>query len=363
MDWHALWSFSSFHGVRPALAQVLDDPALAIPLPSWLTASLFQFTRQHAFAVLEKTSEIVRLAEALEAEQICAVFFKGAVLAEELYGGVAGREFNDIDLLVDPDSREHSADLLEAMGYAPVIAERTLRQAFFDYGGQHMFRHRETGAVVDLHWNFAGNLDFPADAQLVLANRIFLPLGGSPVPVPCSEDLGLILAGHGQKEGWASFGWALDFARFAARYPDFDWSQAADRARARGSSRSVLTAMLLIETLFGHVIDKSLLRQAHNQRSLVAEVQGIAAGYEALAERRLEDDLMGSFRLCETRWQKLKVWCDLLTTRTIGDFEAMPLPQRLWWLYRLTRPFRLGWQKLLRKPATHSAFFEAARKA
>jgi hypothetical protein len=32
----------------------------------------------------------------------------------------------------------------------------------------------------------------------------------------------------------------------------------------------------------------------------------------------------------------------LLTTRTVGDHRAMPLPKSLWGLYYLTRPFRLA---------------------
>jgi len=32
----------------------------------------------------------------------------------------------------------------------------------------------------------------------------------------------------------------------------------------------------------------------------------------------------------------------LLTTRTVGDHQAMPLPKSLWGLYYLTRPFRLA---------------------
>ena len=34
----------------------------------------------------------------------------------------------------------------------------------------------------------------------------------------------------------------------------------------------------------------------------------------------------------------------LLTTRTVGDHQAMPLPKSLWGLYYLTRPFRLAGQ-------------------
>lgn len=360
-DWRAAWRFCSFHGVRPALAQALERrPGSCLP-PPWLAADLGDFTRMHAFSVMQKTAQIVSLAKALEAEGVTAVFFKGAVLGEQVYGAAQFREFNDIDLMVLPQDRERVADLLEALGYLPVIADRHFRRAFFDYAGQHMFRSRDTGSVVDLHWSFVGNLDFPVTAAEVLGNRTMLELGGTRVPVPCDEDLALILAGHGQKEGWASFGWALDFAKFAARFPDFDWTRAAHRARARGTLRAVLTAVLLVEHLFGITIDRDLAARARDQRQLVNDVDRIVAGYHALAERRLEDDLMGALRLCETPMQRAKVWLSLLVTRTIGDYEALPLPSRWWWVYRLTRPFRLVGGKIRGKRSAKSSFLDDQR--
>jgi len=314
----------------------------------------------HTFAVLQKTAEIVALSKLLEANGINAVFFKGAVLGEQVYGAAQYREFNDIDLLVHPQDRDRVAELLGAFaGYLPVVSDRQIRRVFFDYAGQHMFQNRDTGVVVDLHWNFAGSLDFPVSADEVLSNRKMLDLGGASIPVPCWEDLALILAGHGQKEGWASFGWALDFAKFAARRPDFDWARAADRARARGSLRALLTAVLLVERLFGNTIAPDIAARAHEQRRLAGDVDRIMAGYHVLAERKLEDDLMGSFRLCETSMQRAKVWFGLLVTRTIGDYEALPLPPRLWWVYRFTRPFRLAWQRITGRANKRSAHFEA----
>ena len=326
-----------------------------------MMASLTHFMQGHVFSVLQKTGEIVGLSRALEAAKIRGVFFKGAVLGEQVYGGASHREFNDIDLLVDADARDRAADLLEALGYVPAIADRPFRRVFCDYVGQHMFRHPATGSVVDLHWNFVGDLHFTVGAAEVLMNRVTLPLGGARVPAPHLHDLALILAGHGQKEGWASFGWALDFAQFAATFPDFDWSRAEGRARAAGASGALLTAVHLVECLFGHVLDPQLAARARSRQRIVDEVERIVAGYHALAERRLADDLMGSFRLCETPLQRAKVWLGLITTRTIGDYEALPLPPRWWWAYRFTRPIRLVWHKIRRGTPAPSAFWDAQR--
>ena len=363
LDWCEVWNFCSFHGVRPALSQALVGLEQSCSPPASMTADLAEFMRVHSFRVMHKTAEIVALSQALEATEIQATFFKGAVLGEQVFGGAHQREFNDIDLLVNTSQRETAADLLEEFGYRPIVGDRLFRQAFFDYAGQHMFRHVETGSVVDLHWHLVGDQHFPVSDEDVLRNSTILQLGGAQVPVPCREDLALILAGHGQKEGWASFGWALDFAKFAARYPDFDWTRAACLARAKRSSRSMLTAMLLIERLFGHVIDEALVTTARDQRRIIQDVERIIAGYPALFERRIEDDLMGSFRLCETSWQQANVWRGLLATRTIGDYDALPLPPRWWWVYRFTRPFRLVWQKIRGVTQRPSAFFEEQRKS
>lgn len=343
LDWEEAWHFCSFHGVRPAFNQALQQLGETSACPDWLQKEIAAFSRRHGFRVMQMSSEIVTLGKALEGAEIGAAFFKGAILGEQIYGGAQNREFNDIDLLVAPADRDRAADLLEEHGYEPVIADRRFRRAFFDYGGQHMFRHPETCSVVDLHWNFVGSHAFPVASEAVLQGRIMLQLGGQDIPAPNDEHLALILAGHGQKEGWASFGWALDFARFAAAKPQFDWKRAADQAKARGSSRALLTALLLTEALFGETLAEKLVAEARANDLIRAEVEAIVRKHETLANRTLADDLMSAFRLCETPGQRARVWLGLLTTRTIGDYESLPLPPRWWWVYRVTRPFRLAW--------------------
>jgi hypothetical protein len=304
---------------------------------------LSDFARGHTFKVLQSTGELIRLSNALETAGVRALFFKGAVLGEQIYGGASQREFNDIDLLIAPADQDRVIDILEDHGYQPVITDQHFRHAFFDYAGQHMFRHCESAVVVDLHWNFVGRRGFPLDALDALCNRIWLSIGAARVPAPCFQDLALILAGHGQKEGWASFGWALDFAQFASSVPDFDWSLAAERARTKRSIRGLLTAILLIHREFGTVIDVRLLSEAQQSPELVKDVDRIYQMHLELRLRKLDDDLMGSFRLCESPLQKALVWFDLLTIRTLGDYECLPLPKFLWWTYFVTRPFRLAW--------------------
>lgn len=362
IDWDTIWRLGVFHMLRPTLIEIANKLDQQTAPNSSIKAEMSRFQKVHSFTVLQSISEIIAISKAFHASQIKVMFFKGAVLGQQVFGTPYLREFNDIDLLVPLGERNEATDVVMSRGYMPVVGNKSMRKAFFDYAGQHMFFHKDTGTVLDFHWNFAGYVPFPVDPERALNSRVMLDLGGTPVPAPCMRDLALILAGHGQKEGWAWLGWALDFAKFAASAPNFDWTEAAACARARGTLRSLLTAALLTERLFDKSVSDYLITEARGHGSIVQDVERIAKGYAALSERKLEEDLMASFRLCEKPTQSAKVWLQLLLTRTIGDYEALPLPARLWWVYHFTRPVRLLWRIIRGVRSVRSVFWETRKK-
>lgn len=341
-----LYAFACFHGVRPALLKALSLGSELTPDLAQLRSKLAEFQMLHRFEVLQTTGQIVDLAKRLEAAGIAALFFKGAVLGEQIYGGAQFREFNDIDLLVRPADRDCAIGQLEALDFKPIIPDTHMRRSFFDYFRQHSFRSRETGAVVDLHWAFVGTGPFPVTTEQALLSRTDVVLGGAAIPAPSRETQALILAGHGHKENWASFSWILDFATFAAVNPDLAWDRIAGLASAQRCLEPLLGAIMLVERVFGHTLDPCLAQLGAGRPHLIRNVETIVARAIDLSERQKAEELMGGFRLCETPTQKLNMALALLLTPTIGDFEAMPLPRRWWWIYRLTRPLRLSWRKL-----------------
>ena len=68
-----------------------------------------------------------------------------------------------------------------------------------------------------------------------------------------------------------------------------------------------------------------------------------------MAERQHAEHRFGGFLLCEGPDQYMRAALGLLTTRTVGDYDAMPLERRWWPLYRVTRPFRLALQTVSRR--------------
>ena len=85
-------------GTPPAFTQALGE-------------ALSQFERDHVARALAMTAELVHVLDLFGQAAIPVFTFKGPALAQQLYGGLARREYVDIDLLVPPDREDESARL------------------------------------------------------------------------------------------------------------------------------------------------------------------------------------------------------------------------------------------------------------
>ena len=359
-DWAEVGKFADFHGIRPALQRALSAMPAANHAMAELQTRLADFQRGHRFRVMQTTAQIVDLARAFEAAGIVALFFKGAMLGEQIYGGAQFREFNDVDILVRPSQRCAAEGVLAALDFQPIIQDPRFRAAFFGYLRQHNFRHQASRTTVDLHWGFVGHGPFPITLDQALDSAAQLELAGTTIAVPAAAAQALILAGHGHKEDWAAFGWVLDFTTFAARNPALRWDRIAAAARRQNCLEPLLGAVLLVQRLFDHTVDQALARLAAERSTVTSNVDRIIVNLATLQQRSFEADLMGGFNLCETPVQRAAMALRLMTTPTVGDYEAMPLAPRWWWLYRLTRPMRLLARAVQGRKPTQSALWDQA---
>jgi hypothetical protein len=166
------------------------------------------------------------------------------------------------------------------------------------------------------------------------------------------NDLVLLLAAHGTKEGWRSLHWVCDFAELLRKHQDIDWLVVHERARRSHSLRALLLAILLSFTLLDAPAPPELVKKARNNsavRTLAEKAQ--LRMLSAAREGEIREFLNGMNTHDRLR-HRLWPLATLLSTRTVGDYEAMPLPRALWGIYYLTRPFRLASkvaEKMVRK--------------
>lgn len=349
IDHRALIGLAEGHGVRPTLLDCLGELSWET-IPDDAKADLEHFRQTHLLKSLNLAGELHRLAASLSDRSIPFVAFKGPTLALTLYGGLAGREYNDLDVIVPQRQLDAAEDVIGSMGYASPQGDRTFRRAFLAAQRQYAFVRADDGAAIDLHWGFSGtHVPFPVAPDEIWEDALLLSVGDRNVPVPSAPNLALLLAGHGTKENWALLKWVSDFARMIDRHRALDWGALHARAHARGCGDAVLLACAMAEELLDAAVPQPLaLRVAGSARvrKLTAAMAGtMRRGQTPPTQVEHFADLL----LCDRRIDRIRGVLKLAFTPTAGDYEAMRLPPALWSAYYASRPCRLAFRTAARR--------------
>ena len=336
--WSHVASLAADHGLRPALIGFLSSVDWK-HVPDPVRAELEDFQRWHLLRTLEIAEELAGVAREFQSHGIPFALFKGAAVSIQLYGRLAAREYNDLDLIVSAPDVGRAEQLLAARGYRPAFAEARFRRFFQGHQGQTAFR-REGGTVdLDLHWTFSGSfLPFPLRDEEIWDRLTAVPVAGVDVPTLSPADTVLLLAGHGTKEGWRSLMWLRDFAFAVERWRDLDWADIHRRARRNGCGDSVLLGCALAEQVLATPVPVALA-QAVGANGRVAAL-AVSLG-ERLREGRLDKRHLDDLALCDRRVDRWRAGLGFALAPTPGDFDALPLPRALWPAYYLLRPVRL----------------------
>jgi hypothetical protein len=311
-------------------------------VPQTIQNELNHFYMTNVQTSLLFTAELLSLLSVFQQNGIPFAAFKGIVLGASLYGDPALREFSDLDILVHEEDVSKVEDILTAGRYQPDFVGKDYRSAFLRYQGQYAFRNKQTGTSVDLHWRLSAKGEaFPLKSNEIWPGLKQAIVCGRPIPTLANDDLALFLAAHGTKEGWRSLKWVCDFAEVLRNYRDIDWMAVFGRAERSNCLRSLQLAMVLASTLLEAPAPSELIEEASaNSAVLLLVEKAKLRMLRAVPEgelRQFLDSLNTHDRIRHRLWPVVA----LVTTRTVGDYQAMPLPKLLWGTYYLTRPFRL----------------------
>jgi len=248
----------------------------------------------------------------------------------------------DIQFPVFDDGPHHIADR-DYPHDRLIHHHRQMPDMFLGHQRQYALVRQDERFAIDLHWAFSGAwLPFPVSADDVWGEGSHVALGGRRIPTLGDENLALLLAGHGTKEGWRCLQWINDFAMLIERRPGLDWREIHRRADSRGCGGSVLLGAALARDLLEEVLPQPL------QALVESDVRNLRrAGEMAVQLRRgLPDpEIAPNFAdlgLCETPFDRWRAVLGITFTPTVSDYTALPLPRGLWGLYYVTRPVRLA---------------------
>jgi putative nucleotidyltransferase-like protein len=342
VDWHELLQRAEQHGVLPLVARNLNAHARGLP------TEIAQQLRSADDATVRRNlwfaSELVRIADYLDRKHLRAVPYKGPVLAQLVYGDLALRSFNDLDLLITPADFERTKQALAELGYRPAEElSPPVERFWLRRGYEHAFDGAAGKNLVELQWGvlpYFYAVDLKIDDLLARSGRI--SVGRRELSCLSPEDSLLVLCLHAAKHLWTRLIWVCDIAE-TLRTQTIDYPLVLSWAQSLGILRIMGISFWLAE----HLLEADVPQPAQQVMTIDPEVPLLGQQFAARLAGSATYDLNSSeyfrliLRLRERRADRWRYLWRLVWTPGTGDLAAVQLPQALFPLYRVVRLARL----------------------
>jgi len=359
--WEAAARCAARHGVAPLVYRNLSELGPPADVPEPVLRRLREAYLWSAKRNVRLLHELGAVLSVLQQMGIPVIALKGAHLAEAIYGDMALRPMNDLDLLVPKDRLAQVEGALLELGYGPRQRPSVEIQVENRSGLQALAKQHV--ATIDVHWTIVkpgGPLAIELDGLWQRARPA--TIAGVPACVLADEDLLLHLAIHAGYQH--AFGAGLrplcDIGHLLARRgEELDWPSLAARARQWRAGRCLSLALRLSRELLAAPVPYQALTELEPGRVepqwiRMAAQQAVGSGPGGAAGVLLTDD---AAQLLRPRglWQKAGLVLRRVfpSRRELAAFYAVPPDGLRVWLYypvRLkdltARYARLVWGRL-----------------
>jgi hypothetical protein len=352
IDWPKLRQLSWQYKIRPMTAAALREAGWP-GVPPQLRTMVEEAERRCAVKTMWQMSLLAELARAAAGLRFIAL--KGFTLSLRLYGNPFIREAFDLDLLVHPDDIGRFRETVLALQYSELkpLLELTLRQqAILErYHHDKKYIHGPSRTILELH----NRLDFNrfmigTDFEALWSARETVTWGETSVAVLGEDDLVHSLVMHAARHGWERWKWLADLAALA-RPADAARLARWRRHAAREGNADIFDSWLLLS--------RALLATPLPPQPLAAAQHNRRAAALAARALRLSGRDYGSSDYSAPGYNFALLLHRVLLKRSLRaiavgigfaihnerDMCTLRLPDCLFWLYYMLRPFLFLWRR------------------
>jgi hypothetical protein len=343
LDWPLVLELGARHRLLPLLHRHLDILPLEA-VPRTIRLDLWVMHERTAQRNQVLTDELLNILQLLQSHGITAIPYKGPILAFVLYGDVALRPFEDLDVLVSPSDLPRARDLLVAQGYLPYAAlQPTQEVAHLRATRYHhiCLVHHQKNISVELHWKAGRDAPtFSASDHRPWGNLLTVNLKGSTVRHFAAEELLPLLCMHGAAHQWDSLGWLVDVAELIRHQPQLDWTRIMAAAAMSRGKRQLALGLYLAHHLLDAPLPEPVRAEIAAQPWLNAMACQVSQRLFQSPAPELTPLELASFRLkiLDTWPQRIRDLLGAFNPR-LTEWTRWPLPRYLSFLYY---PLRLG---------------------
>ena len=215
LDWDYLMKTSSRHKLDPLIYSNLNS----------INSEYIELKVMDKFKALYNLNihknllylgELFAILKILKSENICAIPYKGPVLAATAYGNLGLREFVDIDIFVSKKDIIKTRQVLISNGYEINKQIKGFKEKIYiNTQRDYQFYNPTNDINIEIHWNFIGmSFTYPSDLFSNPKNLKNIKINNRNVLSLSSEDMLIILCIHASGHLWERLSWICDISEF-----------------------------------------------------------------------------------------------------------------------------------------------------
>jgi hypothetical protein len=356
LDWNYLLSEAAENSITPLVEKQLSA-VVPDALPPEFVTQLKDAARANTVRCLFLTAELNKILALLESHGIQSIPYKGPVVAQQAYGDITLREFEDLDIILRQRDLPRAHEIILGLGYHakfPWILSPGAAASLVP--GEYNYRAIERRIMVELHTEMTLR-HFPVIPNLDdLSQRLVtVEISGHVVKTFRPEDALPILCIHGSKDFWERISWIADISELIQLHPQLDWVAVWQCAEILNAQRMLSLGVTLAARLLDAPIPSGILRATGDPvvEAVAKEVEG-----RLLSRKYIPLDAAGRFhfrrRLVPGAVAGWRYALRLTVVPAEEDWMMVRLPPSLAPLYIALRPIRLlrkyGWTARRAKP-------------
>lgn len=325
---------------------------LASKIPQEIIAKLKEIRLIQSKKSLEYTSILIKIANQFRNNNIKFISFKGPLLSFELYNDVGFRNFNDLDILVNADDVEKAKKIIEDLEFKCIYPKIELsdKQRKINYSLSHHyhFKNKPKSIDLELHWSISNPKSFfGVSTQEIISNSQIFDVSNHNISYLSTIENLVYQAAHGAIHQWYRLFWLKDFSELLKKVNPKQIKKALELSKKLKLNRCFLQAIALSHLIYN--IDLPDYRNIEINKNLMEiplksisstdlNQQGIKGKIKSLIYRlKLKPDLNYYFELTYR-----------LRTH-LTDWELLKLPESLFFLFYILRPFLLIYKFLFKR--------------
>lgn len=321
-------------------------------IPPSVYQKLVDYRLAHSRKALNYAVHAIRIYQQFTANTISHCFFKGPLLSLELYHDIGYRNFGDIDILVDKKDVEKAKTILEELDFRCIYPKikLTAKQKKINYSISHHYHfvHPVQSIDIELHWSITNPQSyFGVETKEILSNTRKLKVSNYELPYLSKIENLVYQAAHGSIHQWYRLFWLKDFSRLITLATPHEIKEAYQLSKKLKLNHSFIQACklsnLIYKTDLPDAIDLKI-----NRNLIRIPLHSIHS--TDLNQRGIKGKIGSIFYRLKLKPSLNYYWDLIFRLRThLTDWELIRLPNFLFFLYYVLRPFLLIYKFLIKR--------------